>query len=54
MSEHTVLDGPGPLLADRVAVITGAGGGIGAAAARLFARHGARVVVADISAELAS
>lgn len=42
-----------PLLADRVAVVTGAGGGIGAATARLFARHGARVVVVDIDAELA-
>ncbi len=48
------LDGPGPLLQDRVVVITGAGGGIGAAAARLFARHGAEVVVADISPELAA
>jgi 2-hydroxycyclohexanecarboxyl-CoA dehydrogenase len=55
MSEHPApVDGPGPLLQDRVAVITGAGGGIGAAAARLFARHGARVVVADISSELAA
>jgi NAD(P)-dependent dehydrogenase (short-subunit alcohol dehydrogenase family) len=42
----------GPLLADRVAVVTGGGGGIGAATARLFAQHGARVVVADIDAEL--
>lgn len=47
------LDGPGPLLDDRVAVITGGGGGIGAAAARLYARHGAEVVVADVSPELA-
>jgi NAD(P)-dependent dehydrogenase (short-subunit alcohol dehydrogenase family) len=38
----------GALLADRVAVITGGGGGIGAATARLFAQHGARVVIADI------
>jgi NAD(P)-dependent dehydrogenase (short-subunit alcohol dehydrogenase family) len=42
-----------PLLADRVAVVTGGGGGIGAATARLFAQHGAHVVVADIDAELA-
>src|SRR5438270_13031353 len=41
------------LLADRVAVVTGAGGGIGAATARLFAEQGARVVVADIDPELA-
>lgn len=41
------------LLTDRVAVITGAGGGIGAATARLFAEHGARVVIADIDHERA-
>ena len=35
-------------LKDRVAVITGSGGGIGRAAAIEFARDGARVVVADI------
>ncbi|OBG38882.1 SDR family NAD(P)-dependent oxidoreductase [Mycobacterium sp. E3198] len=40
------------LLADRVAVVTGGGGGIGAATARLFAQHGARVVIADIDDEL--
>jgi NAD(P)-dependent dehydrogenase (short-subunit alcohol dehydrogenase family) len=43
----------GPLLADRVAVVTGGGGGIGAATSRLFAEHGARVVVADIDGERA-
>jgi len=43
----------GALLTDRVAVVTGGGGGIGAATARLFAQHGARVVIADIDAELA-
>ncbi len=36
-------------LQDKVAVITGAGSGIGQAAATLFAREGARVVVADVS-----
>lgn len=41
------------MLADRVAVVTGGGGGIGAATAQLFAQHGARVVIADIDAELA-
>ena len=35
-------------LADRVAVITGAGSGIGLASARRFAAEGARVVIADI------
>ncbi|MCT9075794.1 glucose 1-dehydrogenase [Streptomyces fulvoviolaceus] len=36
-----------PLLADKIAFMTGAGRGIGAAAARLFAREGARVVLAS-------
>jgi NAD(P)-dependent dehydrogenase (short-subunit alcohol dehydrogenase family) len=38
-------------LADRVAVITGAGSGIGRATARRFAAEGARVVVADIGVD---
>lgn len=42
-----------PLLVDRVAVVTGGGGGIGAATARLFAQHGAHVVIADIDLGLA-
>ncbi|MDR3556490.1 MAG: SDR family oxidoreductase [Syntrophobacteraceae bacterium] len=40
----------GRMLADRVAVITGSGRGIGRAAALLFARLGARVAVSDIDA----
>ncbi|HZP29774.1 MAG TPA: SDR family oxidoreductase [Acidimicrobiia bacterium] len=47
-----LVDGPGPLLDGRVAVITGGGAGIGAAAAALFARHGAHVVIAEIDEEL--
>jgi NAD(P)-dependent dehydrogenase (short-subunit alcohol dehydrogenase family) len=41
------------MLADRIAVVTGGGGGIGAATAQLFAQHGARVVIVDIDADLA-
>ncbi|MET9345549.1 SDR family NAD(P)-dependent oxidoreductase [Streptomyces termitum] len=40
-------------LQDKVAVITGAGSGIGRAAARLMAAQGARVVVADHDADAA-
>ena len=40
-------------LKDKVAVVTGAGHGMGEAEARLFAREGARVVVADVLADLA-
>ncbi|MEY2525025.1 MAG: 3alpha(or 20beta)-hydroxysteroid dehydrogenase [Ilumatobacteraceae bacterium] len=36
-------------LEGKVAIVTGAGGGIGAASARLMAREGASVVVADIN-----
>jgi NAD(P)-dependent dehydrogenase (short-subunit alcohol dehydrogenase family) len=40
-------------LAGKVALITGAGMGMGREAARLFAEQGARVIVADISREAA-
>jgi 3-oxoacyl-[acyl-carrier protein] reductase len=42
------------LLQDKVALITGSGRGIGAAAAMLFAAHGARVLVSDLDAEPAA
>jgi D-sorbitol dehydrogenase (acceptor) len=41
-------------LADQVALVTGAGRGIGQAIACAFASEGARVVVADVDAEAAS
>src|SRR5215469_4914599 len=40
-------------LKDKVAIVTGAGHGMGEAEARLFAKEGARVVVADILGDLA-
>ena len=40
-------------LRDKVCVITGAGGGMGADAAQLFTEEGAKVVVADVDGEAA-
>lgn len=41
---------PKGLLGGQTAIITGSGQGIGAEAARLFAREGANVVVCDVDA----
>lgn len=44
------LNHPKGMLAGQTAIITGSGQGIGAEAAKLFAKEGARVVVADVDA----
>jgi NAD(P)-dependent dehydrogenase (short-subunit alcohol dehydrogenase family) len=46
MSEHVDLTG-------KIAVITGAASGIGRSSARLIARHGAKVHIADLNGQLA-
>ena len=51
LSSH--LNFPRGLLAGQVAIVTGAGQGIGAECARLFANEGAKVIVADVDASKA-
>lgn len=47
------LNYPNGMLAGQTAIITGSGQGIGAEAAKLFAKEGAKVVVADVDAKKA-
>ncbi len=43
---------PGPRLVDKIAIVTGAASGIGAETARIFAAHGAKVLLTDANAAL--
>lgn len=43
---------PGPRLPGKVAIVTGGASGIGAETARIFARHGASVVLCDLQDDL--
>lgn len=49
---ESVLEGNKPMLADKVAIITGSGRGIGKAIAQAMAQQGAKVVITDINEEL--
>lgn len=52
ITPDTMAEAPiGRLLEGKTAIVTGAGSGIGRGIARLFAREGANVVVADLSLE---
>jgi 3-oxoacyl-[acyl-carrier protein] reductase len=49
---ESVLEGNKPMLADKVAIITGSGRGIGKAIAQAMVQQGAKVVITDINEEL--
>jgi len=51
VSQHLSANHPRGLLAGEVAIVTGAGQGIGRSVALLFAREGAKVVISDIDAK---
>ncbi|KAF2020085.1 3-oxoacyl [Aaosphaeria arxii CBS 175.79] len=53
MADTPRLNFPRGMLAGQVAIITGAAQGIGAETARIFAREGCKVVIADLDAEKA-
>lgn len=58
MSDYPAPIAPAPdyahLLKDRVAIVSGGGAGIGGSISRVFARAGARVVIAEINADYAA
>ena len=50
-SSASVVETHPSSLKDKVAIVTGAGSGVGRAMANLFAEHGCTVIVADVAAE---